>query len=99
MRWTPLPSMSRFTRDDARYWTSRPADHTPAGLFAEGPQEALPLTARLVESNYCREPAPIPHEARRSMRLMRMARLSPMGRLSAAVLGARTVNRKRRRAA
>jgi hypothetical protein len=32
--------MSRYTRDDSRYWTERPADHNAAGLFVDGPQMA-----------------------------------------------------------
>jgi hypothetical protein len=32
--------MSRYTRDDNRYWAARPADHNAAGLFVDGPQMA-----------------------------------------------------------
>jgi hypothetical protein len=38
-------TLSPFTRDDPRYWElGRPADHTPAGLFVDGPDEAIPPT-------------------------------------------------------
>jgi hypothetical protein len=47
----PHTSLSLFTRDDARYWKARPADHNEAGLFVHGPQEAIPPTSRLAQSN------------------------------------------------
>jgi hypothetical protein len=45
--------MSLFTRDDARYWRSQPADHNEAGFFVVGPQEAAPVTARLAQTPLC----------------------------------------------
>jgi hypothetical protein len=45
--------MSAFTRDDARYWRSQPADHNEAGFFVGGPQEAAPVTARLAQTPLC----------------------------------------------
>lgn len=41
--------MSRYTRDDARYWRSRPDDHNASGLYAYGPQPTEPFTSRLAE--------------------------------------------------
>lgn len=40
-------ALPRYTRDDARYWDQKPADHNGRGLFREGPQEAEPTTNRL----------------------------------------------------
>lgn len=40
----PTSSSSRvlpFTRDDARYWESRPADHGTDGLYRDGPKQAV----------------------------------------------------------
>jgi hypothetical protein len=42
--------MSLFTRDDPRYWSHRPADHTVAGFFVFGPHESRPSLFREVET-------------------------------------------------
>ena len=65
-------TLSPFTRDDPRYWTrGRPADHTPAGLFADGPEEAIPPTNKQAHSGrwhavgkFAEKPAHDPRPAR-----------------------------------
>ena len=63
--------MSRYSRDDVRYWSvHRPRDHNDAGLFMYGPQEALPVTARIAQPNHCSDETPLIPERQR-VRLQR----------------------------
>ena len=79
--------MSRFTRDDPRYFTDRPADHNPAGLFREGPQMAEPITSKLDRLMRARSPetAEGPLGARQRMARERLRKLSLLERQKAFV--------------
>lgn len=72
--------MSLYTRDEARYWTERPADHSVVGLFVYGPQESRPSVFRDVETGEAHrsEEAPSLVRARqsyeRTQRRQRIAR-------------------------
>jgi hypothetical protein len=73
-----LPAMSRFTRDEDRYWRSRPADHTVAGLFVDGPQMTEPFTSQIAKllRSTPPEPAESPLGARQRMARQRRERLT-----------------------
>jgi hypothetical protein len=90
--------MSELTRDEPEYWTHMPADHTPAGLFVHGPQEALPVTTRLAKAPHYDE-GNNAHEAvdREKLRRARM-KFAAQQRLARAVAGF-AVGRNRRRIA
>jgi hypothetical protein len=85
----PVPHSrpSPFTRDDPRYWESwRPADHNPAGLFREGPQEAVPPTSRLSKSPETSPyDAPPPAVAMAQWKILRKRRLTLLERREAFV--------------
>lgn len=66
--------MSLFTRDDARYWRSKPADHNEAGLFIGGPQAAAPVTAQLAQTRECPWTPETPPVARARMQMERARR-------------------------
>ena len=66
-------ALSRYTRDDSRYWSQRPRDHNVRGLYREGPQEAEATTNRLARltRSRCREQAETPAAAHGRMRTAR----------------------------
>lgn len=45
-----IGALSAYSRDDARYWSHRPADHNVAGFFIHGPQESRPSQYREIET-------------------------------------------------
>jgi len=72
--------MSPFTRDDARYWRSQPADHNQAGFFIGGPEAAAPITARLAQTPVCPWTPETPTVAHARMNAERARRRMLIGR-------------------
>lgn len=72
--------MSPFTRDDARYWRSQPADHNEAGFFIGGPEAAAPITARMVQTAVCPWTPETPTVAHARMNADRARRRMLIGR-------------------
>jgi hypothetical protein len=56
--------MSLYTRDDARYWQDRPADHSVVGLFVYGPQESRPSLFNEVETGNAHRSSEPPAQVR-----------------------------------
>jgi hypothetical protein len=61
--------MSPLTRDDPRYWQTKPTDHNAVGFFIDGPQPAEPITNRLARltRSRCDVPAEGPRGAHQRM--------------------------------
>ncbi len=60
-------------RDSPDYpWHARPTEHNQAGLLIGGPDGERNPLAILIPYMHCRDDAPDPGEARRSMRLRRL---------------------------
>jgi hypothetical protein len=66
--------MSQYTRDDPRYWQSRPADHNDAGLFIGGPEGTHNSLAPLVQTPVCPYTPDTPNAARARMNATRAYR-------------------------
>jgi hypothetical protein len=72
--------MSLFTRDDARYWTDRPADHSVAGLFVHGPHESRPSVFRDVETGEAHRSEEPPAQVRARQQYERTQRQARINR-------------------
>jgi hypothetical protein len=59
------------TREDARYWHQRPADHGADGLYQEGPHEARPSLSLVPASDVAPWETPTPKVARARMHAAR----------------------------
>lgn len=90
--------MLTVPRDHPEYpWHHRPADHSVAGLFVDGPQEAGGVLARLMSPTHCREQAPSPTVALAQQRIQRTrarTRASGIAKLLRQLQGVKTRNRK-----
>lgn len=91
-------TLCQYDRDDPKYpWHNRPADHSVAGLFIGGPQEAGGCLARLIAPSICPVSAPSPAVALAQMTIKRQrVRKAATGlqKLLAQLEGRHTRNRR-----
>lgn len=88
----PRPAL---TREDPRYWESRPRDHNGAGLFVDGPQEKRPSWPHKVKTG-SKNRAPATESRQAALRRMNEERRRRLYRMSLGISGAFTGRNRRR---
>lgn len=90
--------MSPLTRDDPAYWTTMPADHTPAGFFVHGPQEERPSWPHKVKTGNANR-APATESRGAALQRMDTERRRRLYRMALAVAGLPIGRNRKSRAA
>lgn len=87
--------MSRFTREDDRYWKNPPSDHYDEGLFASATEGENDTLAGLIGYGHCPISAPTPEGERRRHVVNKSRRVSNGGRFGRPVKPANSGRKKR----
>jgi hypothetical protein len=92
-----LPELGpALTREDPRYWDSKPRDHNGAGLFVFGPQEKRPAWPHRVKTGAANR-APATESRKAALGRMKAEQRRRLYRMSLGVAGALTGRSRARR--